>query len=164
MMKKLLMIVALLMPVCAVATDMCARDDIMVMVFDPQVNGTSNGNNSTEWRWWTDFAYGRVAGDATCLSAAEGLGRTSGMGAYYGAGDYANTFITADAGLNGVDADGNERKYCWCKMTHPASSRWVFNYAYASASACVSYCSNYCGHYVRADSAMRGGVFGSVGL
>ena len=164
MMKKLLMIVALLMPVCAVATDMCARDDIMVMVFDPQVNGTSNGNNATEWRWWTDFAYGRVAGDATCLSAAEGLGRTSGMGAYYGTGDYANTFITADAGLNGLDADGNERKYCWCKMTHPASSRWVFNNAYASASACVSNCSYYCGFYVRNYSAMRGGVFGSVGL
>ena len=129
MMKKILMIVALCVPFCAFATDMCARDDIMIMVFDPMVNGTDSGNNAAEWTWWASFAYGRVAGDATCLSAAEGLGRTSGQGAYYGTGDYANTFITADAGLNGVDADGAERKYCWCKMTHPASSRWVFGYA-----------------------------------
>ena len=163
MMKKILMIVALCVPFCAFATDMCARDDIMIMVFDPMVNGTDSGNNAAEWTWWASFAYGRVAGDATCLSAAEGLGRTSGQGAYYGTGDYANTFITADAGLNGVDADGAERKYCWCKMTHPASSRWVFNNAFASASACVA-CSSSCVNYFHGTPAVRRGVFGSVGL
>ncbi len=163
-MKKIFVLLGLMVPFCAFATDMCARDDIMVLVLDPMVNGTANGNNVAEWTWWTAFAYGRVAGDVTCLSAAEGLGRTTVQGAYYGTGDYAKTFITADAGLNGVDADGAERKYCWCKMTHPASSRWVFNVAFASASECVSGCSGLCASYVRHTSALRGGVFGSVGL
>ena len=118
-----------LLPICANATDMCARDDTMVLVFDKDIGGSGSGSNATEWTWWVNFAYGRIAGDATCLSAAEGLGRTSGQGAYYGTGDYSKTFIEAESGLKGTDSDGNDRKYCWCKMTHPVSSRWVFTRA-----------------------------------
>ena len=164
-MKKILCVVLICMAsVVANATDMCARNDTMVFVFDKDVNGTSDGNNATEWTWWTSFAYGRVSGDATCLSAAEGLGRTTGQGAYYGTGEYANTFIDVEPGLHGTDSDGNERKYCWCKMTHPFSSRWVFSRAYASASDCVSDCARYCGTNVQINAALRGGVFGSVGI
>ena len=146
------------MPLCAIATDMCARDDMMVMVFDPLVNGTTNGSNTAEWTWYAVFPYGRIAGEATCLSAAEGLGRTSTTGAYYGTGDYANTFITAAAGLSGTDADGNERKYCWCRMTNPVSSRWVFN------NISCGFCSTVCSNYVRGTSATRQGMFETIGL
>jgi hypothetical protein len=69
-----------------------------------------------------------------------------------------------EPGLTGTDANGNERKYCWCKMTHPASSRWVFNYASTSASVCVMDCVNVCGIYVRANAVMRRDMFGAVGL
>ena len=152
------------MPLCAIATDMCARDDTMVLIFDPQVKGNAQGNNGAEWRWWTEFPYGRVAGEATCLSAAEGLGRTTGQGVYYGIDEYANTFITADAGLNGLDADGNERKYCWCKMTHPVSSRWVFHENSSSASSCVNNCVRACSYGLLNGVALRKGVFGSICL
>ena len=118
-----------LLPIYANATDMCARDDTMVLVFDKDIGGSGYGNNATEWTWWTSFAYGRIAGDATCLSVKEGLGRTGTMGAYYGTGDYSKTFIEVEPGLKGTDSDGNDRKYCWCKMTHPVSSRWVFGNA-----------------------------------
>ena len=164
-MKKILCVVFICMAsVVANATDMCARNDTMVFVFDKEVNGTNNGSNATEWTWWTSFAYGRVSGDATCLSIAEGLGRTTDQGAYYGTGEYANTFIDVEPGLHGTDSDGNERKYCWCTMTHAISSRWVFGYAIASASNCVSGCAAHCGNSVRINAAMRGGVFGSVGI
>ena len=164
-MKKIVMALCVLVfPICANATDMCARNDTMVFVFDKDVNGISKGSNATEWTWWTSFAYGRVSGDAMCLSATEGLGRTTGQGAYYGTGEYANTFIDVEPGLHGTDSDGNERKYCWCKMTHPFSSRWVFRNANASASSCVSSCAGYCGNSVQALAALRGGVFGSVGI
>ena len=164
-MKKILCVVLICMAsVVANATDMCARNDTMVFVFDKDVNGTANGTNATEWTWWTSFEYGRISGDAACLSVVEGLGRTTGMGAYYGTGEYANTFIDVEPGLHGTDSDGNERKYCWCKMTHPFSSRWVFSRAYASASDCVSDCARYCGTNVQINAALRGGVFGSVGL
>ena len=164
-MKKILCVVLICMAsVVANATDMCARNDTMVFVFDKDVNGTSNGNNATEWTWWTSFAYGRIAGEATCLSVSEGLGRTTGQGAYYGTGEYANTFIDVEPGLHGTDSDGNERKYCWCKMTHPFSSRWVFREVSVSASSCGSGCANYCGSYIQNSAVVRGGVFGSVGL
>ena len=151
-------------PIFANATDMCARDNVMVLAFDPQVAGTNAGNNAAEWSWWTQFPYGRIAGEATCLSAAEGLGRTSGQGAYYGTGEYASTFITVDSGLSGVDANGAERKYCWCKMTHPAASRWVFDEA--MGTYCAGACASYCSLHLMSGSypAFKKGFFKTIGM
>lgn len=163
-MKRFFVIIFALLPICANATDMCARDDTMVLVFDKDVGASGLGSSATEWTWWVNFAYGRIAGEVTCLSVAEGLGRISGQGAYYGTGDYSKTFIEAEPGLKGTDSDGNDRKYCWCKMTHPVSSRWVFSSAYANSSACASSCANNCANIVHVFPAMRGGMFNSVGL
>ena len=147
------------------ATEMCARNDTVVVPLESVNNGLSHGNNNNEFTWWVDFDFGRIYGHSTCLSADEGLGRTSGtMGAYYGTGEYANTFIDAEPGLSGNDANGNERKYCWCKMTHPAFSRWVFNDARANSSVCASTCADRCGTFVHNYPSTREGVFRSVGL
>lgn len=163
-MKRLILLFFILAPMWANAQTMCVRDKSLVISLDKNVRGTSYNSNKSEWIWWVDFPYGRVYGDATCLSAEEGLGRTTGQGAYYGTDDYAKTPITAEAGVSGTDANGNERKYCWCRATHPVSSRWVFNYAYDTYTACPSNCPNLCGSYVHNYPTMRGGVFGSVGL
>ena len=128
-MKKLFFILSLIVPAIATAQTMCVRDKSLVISLDKNVGGTGSGSNASEMIWWTDFSYGRIYGEATCLSAAEGLGRTAGTGAYYGVEEYATTPITAEVGLNGTDANGNERKYCWCRATHPVSSRWVFSSA-----------------------------------
>ena len=145
------------------ATDMCARDNVMVLVFDPQVIATGSGMNTAEWSWWVQFPYGRITGEATCLSETEGLGRKSGMGSYYGTGDYSSTFISAASGLSGVDTDGAPRSYCWCKMTHPAVSHWVFDEGIGSncASVCTSYCANHLrsAHYPN----FKKGLFESIG-
>lgn len=164
-MKKILCVVLICMAsVVANAQTMCVRDKSLVISLDKNVQGTSYSNNTAEWIWWTGFPYGRIYGDATCLSAEEGLGRTTGQGVYYGIDDYAKKTIMAEAGVSGTDANGNDRKYCWCRATHPVSSRWVFNYARADSSTCASDCAFYCGYYFRNNSALRGGVFGSVGL
>lgn len=162
-MKRLILLFFILAPVWANAQTMCVRDKSLVISLDKNVQGTSHSSNKSEWIWWVDFPYGRVYGDATCLSLEEGLGQTS-VGAYYGVEEYATTPITAEAGLSGTDTNGNERKYCWCRATHPVSSRWVYSRAYHASSACTSYCADYCGDGVRTNSALRGGVFGSVGL
>ena len=162
-MKKILFLTFLILPIYALATDMCARDDTMVMIFDEQINSSSFGSNKTEWTWSATFPYGHIAGEATCLSAAEGLGQTSNKGAYYGTGDYATTFIDAEPGLSGTDSNGDERKYCWCRMTHPLSSHWVFVVSYPS---CVSNCANGCGYNITNTTAQafRKGLFDSIGL
>ena len=163
-MKRLILLFFILAPMWANAQTMCVRDKSLVISLDKNTGGTGSGNNASELIWLTDFPYGRIYGEATCLSATEGLGRTGTMGAYYGVEEYATTHITAEVGLNGKDANGDERKYCWCRATHPVSSRWVFSNAYASASYCVSNCARRCGGDVQTNSTMRGGVFGSVGL
>ena len=165
-MKKLFFILSLIVPAIATAQTMCVRDKSLVISLDKNVGGTGSGSNASEMIWWTDFSYGRIYGEATCLSAAEGLGRTAGTGAYYGVEEYATTPITAELGLNGKDANGNERVHCWCRVTHPVSSAWVFGnaYTYDSASDCVSRCTQNCGERARGYSQVRTGLFGSVGL
>ena len=142
-MKRFFYMFLMLCPLCAFATDMCARDDTMVLVFDTAISRTTGINNSIEKTWTEKFSYGTFSGEATCLSAAEGLGRTTGQGAYYGTGEYANTLITAETGLSGLDANENERKYCWCRMTHPFLTPWVFNRDMGNSCAdggCPSIC------------------------
>ena len=145
-----------------IATEMCARNDTVIIPLEAANNGISYGSNNNEFTWWVDFDFGRVYGYSTCLSADEGLGRTGTMGAYYGTGDYAKTPITAEPGLKGTDTNGNDRKYCWCKMTHPVSSLWAFYNARGSAADCASFCTLNCGINVQYDAALRSGLFGSV--
>lgn len=109
-MRYLIFFVLFCFPFLSYATDMCARDDTMVMVFDPDVGIKDRSAYAGDWK--ASFPYGNFSGEYTCLSAAEGLGRTSSTGVpYYGVGEYDKTFISATAGLKGVDEKGNERKY-----------------------------------------------------
>ena len=161
-MKKAMIIIFMLMiPCVGWGLTMCVRDSSLVVSLDPSIGGSTNGNNAAEMLWWAEFSYGRIYGEATCLSEAEG-GKPSGS-----MGVYTNTngnMLPQDtpAGLRNQDADGNDRIYCWCKMTHPAYSRWVFTNS-SSASDCASNCAYGCGCYARSNAALRSGLFGSVG-
>ena len=54
-------------------------------------------------------------------------------------------------------------KNCWCKMTEPSASRWVFLLSYSDASRCADVCSVNCAFAVKDNMFnFRGGVFGSV--
>ncbi|MBQ0013099.1 MAG: hypothetical protein KBS86_00815 [Proteobacteria bacterium] len=61
--------------------------------------------------------------------------------------------------------DEENSLYCWCKMTEPSVSRWVFNdyYVFFDAGTCAYACASFCADYVQSDSGFRSGVFGSVG-
>ena len=161
-MKKIVLILCLFMTIPVMATEMCARNDTIVIPLDSNVGGTSNGNNAAEATWWAIFSYGRIYGLSTCLSAAEGGKPSGSMGVYTNDKGQMLPQDEALAGRTGQDADGNDRGYCWCKMTHPAYSRWVFRRSH-SASACASLCALYCGNDAQSSAALRSGLFGSVG-
>ena len=161
-MKKIVLILCLFMTIPVMATEMCARNDTIVIPLDSNVGGTSNGNNAAEATWWAIFSYGRIYGLSTCLSAAEGGKPSGSMGVYTNDKGQMLPQDEALAGRTGQDADGNDRGYCWCKMTHPAYSRWVFVSSY-SASRCASNCARDCGSSARNGAALRSGLFGSVG-
>ena len=96
------------------ATEMCAKNDTVVIPLDATVSTstTKAGNNNIEWMWWAQYDYGKLYGLATCLSNAE----------------VAN-LLPSDSdefvGRYGKDEDGNPRIQCYAKLIHPMSSGWA---------------------------------------
>ena len=72
----------------------------------------------------------------------------------------ASEFATATELRTSSTVDDNLN--CWCKMTSPAVSRWVFRYSYSSAGACAELCVNACAHYVWVNASLRSALFGSL--
>ena len=56
----------------------------------------------------------------------------------------------------------DDNRYCWCKMTSPAVSRWVFNRSYETAGSCAWYCANYCAGSAQYSATHRRSMFGSL--
>ena len=139
MRKFLLSIIATFITFSAHANAMCSDSDYVTIVLDPYIAGTNYTYNAAAMTWTTIFPYGNVSGVAVCNDTG---------------GSYAVASNSEQYETGGVK--------CWCKMTHPAVSRWVFYYSYSSASGCADYCANICGHAVRDASDFRSGVFGSV--
>ena len=161
MMKRLIVtVVLLMMPCIAWSVTMCARDDVLAISLVPGIGGAGSTYNAAEYTWRVNFSYGTILGEATCLSAAEG-GEGSKQFAFT---NTSGEMLSYDIpkGLHGTDKKGNERGFCWCRMTHPASSRWVF-YNSNSASNCASLCAYNCANDARINVGLRSGLFGSVG-
>ena len=154
-MKKIIIVLGCFMTFGAGATEMCARNDTIVVPLDATVGGTGYGYNAVEWMWWATFEYGKIYGTATCLSPAE-----------------VTELLPSDddelLGRSGKDATAesegtaDNRTQCYCKLTHPMSSRWVFGGS-NSASDCASYCAINCAIRARTNVGLRSGLFGSVG-
>lgn len=139
-MKKCILIMISMFGIgMAHASVMCSDSDYVTLVLDPYIDGTTYTYNAAGMTWNTVFPYGNVSGIAVC----------NDTGGSYGVASNNEQFETG-----GVK--------CWCKMTHPAVSRWVFRASYSSASECSGGCASYCGSTVRSRSDFRSGVFGSV--
>lgn len=154
-MQKIICVLCCLITFGAGATEMCAHNDTIVVPLDATVPGTGNGHNAVEWMWWATFEYGKIYGTATCLSPAE-----------------VTELLPSDddelLGRSGKDATAesegtaDNRTQCYCKLTHPMSSRWVFYYS-SSAASCASYCASNCAYNAPNNVGLRSGLFGSVG-
>ena len=123
----------------ALAVSVCAKNELVTVVLDPSIGGNSYTYSNTTGSWQTVFSYGTVTGISACLTT----------GGSYGV---ANQNIDA---VGGETLGGN----CWCKMTHPMASAWVFS---NSRSFCASDCADVCGYRVQLYAAFRSGLFGSV--
>lgn len=129
MQKILLILCAILTTTSVHATQMCARRDTTVIPLDAAVQATVHRNDNLERIWWNEAPYGNLYGISTCLSAPE-------------IQEYAPTWKESDGYLSVLPTDTEEiqgrgetyttsddavydRRYCYCKLTHPMSSRWV---------------------------------------
>ena len=148
-MKGLSIIIMAMITSTAIGATMCSKNDATTIVLDPAINGTNYGYSQANSTWWATFPYGTIRGISACLSSANG----QSMGGYI-----------ADLHDNNEPVVGGETNglYCWCKMTHPMVSPWVFYYSHSSAGDCAGNCAYYCGYFALNYSALRGGLFGSV--
>ena len=143
-MKKYILVFLILFTPCVThAITMCARNDTLVGSLNPGNNSNqpTTAFSPTEPLWRAIYPWGTVFGESTKLSAAEG-GEPSGDNAIT---NVDGKMIPMDTltGLVGDDANGNPREYCWCRMTHPVRSRWVFVHkgSYGTIDACQGICS-----------------------
>ena len=76
----------------------------------------------------------------------------------------ANAGSTSGATATGLEisSTADKNKHCWCKMTSPAVSRWVFYSSRASAGICAQLCANGCANRVQSGAAFRSAMLGSL--
>ena len=66
------------------------------------------------------------------------------------------------AALN-TSEDVTTHTHCWCRMTSPAVSDWVFAYTFYNANDCAWQCAFYCAHSsLAASGAFRAAIFSNL--
>ena len=149
-MKKIFIILLCMITLNVNATEMCARDDTVVIPLDATITGDSYSTNPVEWIWWVNFSYGAIYGGAACVSKKEimmysdwkGSGNpTSGLFLNTSSdelignqGYYMNADINPD--IPDSEKSDYERKYCLVRITHPMSTAWMLINSYSTFSAC----------------------------
>ena len=139
-------IVAIMIVTTTNATTMCVTDDNNFIILDPNIEGTNNSRNEVMKTWTTTFSYGTVSGIATCNNT---MGTTNTAYPQY-------NFDDNHASITG--------RYCWCKMTSPVRSAWVYISEDSLESECTSNCANRCGYRLNHQTNIRTSMFNSAGM
>ena len=175
-MKKIFIILCCFGILSAHATEMCARDDTVVIPLDATINPTVNVTttyNPTEWLWWMVFDYGTIYGAAACVSDKEIMMYSDWNGTGYppnvlntasdeliGASGY---YMNADSNSDIPDEEKNNyaRRWCYGKLTHPMSSSWIFSTVNINTeTSCFNSCNQRFGFQYYANRLI---LFNSIG-
>lgn len=123
----------------AYATDTCLHDNTTVLTLWKSKNGVKTSSNKSDMSWTITFDYSMSPSDSTAktlygLSTCNEIS-TNTAGTEAKTGD-ANVYLRSSS----VDIG----TYCWCQMTAPVSSWWVFYNQYSDADTCASKCASEC--------------------
>lgn len=174
-MKKIIyLICSVFISFSAYATEMCAHRDVTVVPLDATVHGigrTGYGNDGIEKIWWTTFEYGKIYGVGTCLSKTEirdieNNPELDSVPSVLSTDDYE--LMGRDGYYNNDTSDESlyGRRFCFCKLTHPMSSRWTFYNIdnNPNANHCYMHCLSGCNWGTDgADINFRTTMFKSIG-
>lgn len=132
------------------ATTMCAANDTVVVVLDPSIPFNGQSTTSTPEAWFAWASYGTIRGISTCIN--------------HGGGERYHLHDINNEGRNIVVSGGeNYGKYCWCRLTHPASSLWHYHTSYSSASDCAYGCYAKCSNDIKyGGKTIANSLFGSI--
>ena len=112
----------------------------------------------------------KLTSSTTCSSGSGGYGQSNWSATCDGVSVQGVAFCgSQNAGSVGTKSDtvktsssNDANKYCWCKMTSPAVSRWGFVGETTSAGACAYRCADACASYAQYDSALRSALFSGL--
>ena len=107
----------------------------------------------------TCSTYSGATGQSNWSATCDGVS-VQGV-AFCGSQNGVSIGATTDAVTTSTTSDNN--KYCWCKMTSPAVSRWVFSYARTPAGYCAINCANACAYYAQNNASFRSALFSGLG-
>ena len=163
MKKYIIAVLLLFIPCVTYALTMCARDDSLVVTLNSGPNAGTGTYNASDFTWREDYIY-TILGEATCLSELEGgLSTTQGSMTNI---DGNKVDQSVQKGLQGIYNDDSvygARKYCWCRMTHPALSRWVIVQDMGTIVNCRNTCAERCYAHMKVTPEFRKGMFNSIG-
>ena len=158
MKKYILATLILFIPCVTYALTMCARDNSLVVALNPSISGTGT-YNVKEFMWRANFEYGTILGEATCLAAYETEAVDSN--GYISQDIPKGLFGTAPINPDNPEAN-RSRRFCFCRMTQPAMSHWV--YMNDLGSGCSVSCAQYCFlDGMRNSPIFRAKIFNSIG-
>lgn len=129
-MKKVLSILLCVCSLNANATEMCARDDTVVISLDATVGPTKGiFYNNIEGLVGMNFSYGTLVYATGCFSMNE-IRKIQGDENLKNNPDILETsdedLIGNSGWYNGDESNpDNERKYCYHQLIHPMLSKWV---------------------------------------
>lgn len=156
-MKKLLIACVLcLSVVAAYGATTCIHSRTAVFMLKKSVNGISASHNNSDMIWRVTFDYDLVpndssyrtlTGNATCNEVSTNI---DGAQIQKNA---ANVYLRASTSDVGT--------MCWCSLSAPVSSWWVFMQAYADEDACAAGCAAACADGVKnnTDNFRSNGIY-----
>lgn len=93
----------------------------------------------------------------------KGIAACSDVTGKYNLGDIASDQNKVNSDYTNIATSDPKGVNCYCKITNPKASKWVFSWAYSAPSSCADQCPSICGTRVHDnDYGFRGAVFGAV--
>lgn len=162
MIKHIISVPLALVAVCATAAygaTTCIHNQTPVFVIQKSVKPTSVSASTSDMTFELRFDYDLVPGNssyrtitgmATCNEIATNTaGDTVSQGG-------ANTHLRAS------NADVGTR--CWCSLTGPVTTWWVYNREFSDDDACLAGCASDCANAIKNNSNnfLTNGIYGAI--
>ena len=148
---------------CAGAMTMCVRNDKVVFGVSSQQAPTAVAydNDTAEWSVYFD-GVGVVSGVSSCAPwSFDGTKCVEGARIF---SSYSGCPYAKGADVNKNYQGRKDGSYCWCKITHPFESWWVYVHLYTGD--CASNCPTACASQgmVGNHTSFRPSIMATVGM
>ncbi len=114
-------------------------------------SSTTCTSDDTQYRGHTDWAATCTTNGVSTPISGIGICSSTEGASRHATATELDMSSTVDENLN-----------CWCKMTSPAVSRWVFLVSSSSAGDCAMGCAFSCAFNARVIASFRSTLFGSL--